>query len=98
MGHPRRHRRIVLSAAIVGIVLVASSVSSATSTSTNVRKGGIFRISLAVQAGLDNMDPALSFTAPGWALLDTVCARLMAYPDKRPPAGLRLQPEVAAAP
>ena len=43
------------------------------------------------------MDPALSFTAPGWALLDTVCARLMAYPDKRPPAGLRLQPEVAAA-
>ena len=44
------------------------------------------------------MDPALSFTAAGWALLDTVCARLMAYPDKRPPAGLRLQPEVAAAP
>ena len=43
-------------------------------------------------AGLDNMDPALSFTPPGWALLDTVCARLMAYPDKRPPAGLRLRP------
>jgi ABC-type transport system substrate-binding protein len=63
-----------------------------------VRDGGIFRISLAVQAGLDNMDPALSFTPPGWALLDTVCARLMAYPDRRPPAGLRLQPEVAAAP
>jgi len=63
-----------------------------------VREGGIFRISFAVQAGLDNMDPALSFTPSGWALLDTVCARLMAYPDKRPPAGLRLQPEVAAAP
>jgi peptide/nickel transport system substrate-binding protein len=94
----RGHRRIVLSAAIAVVALMASSAPSATSRSTAVRDGGIFRISLAVQAGLDNMDPALSFTAPGWALLDTVCARLMAYPDKRPPAGLRLQPEVAAAP
>jgi len=98
MRHHRRHRRIVLSTAIAVVALTASSVQSATSGSTAVRDGGIFRISLAVQAGLDNMDPALSFTPPGWALLDTVCARLMAYPDKRPPAGLRLQPEVAAAP
>ena len=88
----------MLSAAIAVIALTASSVHSATSSSTAVHDGGIFRISLPVQAGLDNMDPALSFTASGWALLDTVCARLMAYPDKRPPAGLRLQPEVAAAP
>ena len=98
MRHQRRHRRVVLSAAIAVVALTASSAPSATSSSTAVRDGGIFQISLAVQAGLDNMDPALSFTAPGWALLDTVCARLMAYPDKRPPAGLRLQPEVAAAP
>ena len=98
MRHQRRHRRVVLSAAIAVVALTATSAPSATSSSTAVRDGGIFRISLAVQAGLDNMDPALSFTAPGWALLDTVCARLMAYPDKRPPAGLRLQPEVAAAP
>src|SRR5918995_537318 len=95
---PREHRRVVLSATLAVVALIASSVPSATSGSTAVQDGGTFRISLAVQAGLDNMDPALSFTAPGWALLDTVCARLMAYPDKRPPAGLRLQPEVAAAP
>lgn len=86
----------MLSAVIAVVVLTASA--SATSGSTAVREGGIFRISLPALAGLDNMDPALSFTAPAWALLDTVCARLMAYPDKRPPAGLRLQPEVAAAP
>jgi peptide/nickel transport system substrate-binding protein len=61
------------------------------------QSGGIFRISLAPQSGLDYIDPALSFTAPGWALLDTTCARLMAYPDRPPPAGFRLQPEVAAA-
>ena len=98
MRHHRRHRLAVLSAAIVGVGLSASSVQSVTSGPAAVRDGGIFRISFAVQAGLDNMDPALSFTAPGWALLDTVCARLMSYPDRRPPAGLRLQPEVAAAP
>jgi peptide/nickel transport system substrate-binding protein len=92
------HRRVVLAAAIAVFVLTASAVSSATPTSTDVREGGFFRISLPGRAGLDNMDPALSFTPAGWALLDTVCARLMAYPDKRPPAGLRLQPEVAAAP
>ena len=88
----------MLSTAIAVVALTASSVPSATSSSTAGRAENIFRISLPAQAGLDNMDPALSFTAAGWALLDTVCARLMAYPDKRPPAGLRLQPEVAAAP
>ena len=36
------------------------------------------------------MDPALASSPPGWALLDTTCARLMAYPDKPPPAGFRL--------
>ncbi len=60
------------------------------------QSGGIFRIALAPQSGLDYIDPALSFTAAGWALLDTTCARLMSYPDKPPPAGFRLQPEVAA--
>jgi peptide/nickel transport system substrate-binding protein len=98
MRHGRRHPRGLLSAAIAVVALTTGSALSARPSSTAVRDGGIFRISLPVQSGLDNMDPALSFTAPGWALLDTVCARLMAYPDKRPPAGLRLQPEVASAP
>jgi ABC-type transport system substrate-binding protein len=92
MGVRHRGRLIVLVAA-VGLTPV--SVPSAAPDSNAVRSGGIFRISLAVQSGLDHMDPALSFTAPGWALLDTVCARLMTYPSKRPPAGLRIAPEVA---
>ena len=54
------------------------------------------RISFSPAAGLDHVDPALSFTQPGWALLDATCARLMTYPDKAPTAGFRLQPEVAA--
>ena len=58
-------------------------------------EGGIFRISLNSISGIDYMDPALASSPPGWALLDTTCARLLSYPDKPPPEGFRLQPEVA---
>ena len=60
-----------------------------------VREGGIFRISFHQPSGLDYVDPALASTAPGWAVLDTTCARLLTYPDKPPPAAFRLVPEVA---
>lgn len=59
-------------------------------------EGGIFRISLNSISGIDYMDPALASSPPGWALLDTTCARLLSYPDKPPPEGFLLQPEVAA--
>ena len=45
--------------------------------------------------GLDYVDPALASTAPGWAVLDTTCARLLAYPDKPAPKAFRYAPEVA---
>jgi ABC-type transport system substrate-binding protein len=61
------------------------------------QEGGIFRIALNAASGIDYLDPALASSPPGWALLDTTCARLMAYPDKPSPAGFRLQPEVAAS-
>ncbi len=66
------------------------------STARASQEGGIVRISLHAAAGIDYMDPALASSPPGWALLDTTCARLMSYPDKAAPAGFRLQPEVAA--
>jgi peptide/nickel transport system substrate-binding protein len=90
----RRNRlalALILAAAVLAVVLQPGALGA-----PERQRGGIFRISLAVQAPLDHMDPALSFTAPGWALIDTTCARLMAYPDKAPPAGFRLAPEVAA--
>ena len=90
-----RRNRLAL-ALIVAAALLAIVVQPGALGAPERQRGGIFRISLAVQAGLDHMDPALSFTAPGWALIDTTCARLMAYPDKAPPAGFRLAPEVAA--
>jgi peptide/nickel transport system substrate-binding protein len=60
---------------------------------SKVRPGGIFRVSLQ---GVDHVDPALGGGVAGM-LLDTTCARLMAYPDKPPPQGFGLVPEVAAA-
>lgn len=96
--HPKltgQRNRLALAFVVAASVLAVAVQPSALGAPERQR-GGIFRISLAVQSGLDHMDPALSFTAPGWALIDTTCARLMAYPDKAPPAGFRLAPEVAA--
>ena len=88
-------RGTVLALAAAGGLLLAFHQPQASGAGAT-RSGGIFRISLAPQSGLDHVDPALSYTAPGWALLDTTCARLMTYPDKPPPAAFRLEPEVAA--
>jgi peptide/nickel transport system substrate-binding protein len=87
-----RHAGVVAAAAAI-VVLAGVQPSALGSTSA---EGGIFRVVLHSSSGIDYMDPALASSPPGWALLDTTCARLLAYPDKPPPAGFRLQPEVAA--
>ncbi len=76
-------------------LLVAGGVFVQAGSTSGGQSGGIFRISLAPQSGLDYIDPALSYTPPGWALLDTMCARLMTYPDRRPPKAFEVVPEVA---
>jgi ABC-type transport system substrate-binding protein len=93
-----RRLRILLAALALGSAFqVVGMERTALGSADHVeQQGGIFRISLHTSSGIDYMDPALASSPPGWALLDTTCARLMAYPDKAPPAGFRLQPEVAA--
>jgi ABC-type oligopeptide transport system substrate-binding subunit len=94
----RRRPRAGRAALVIGGCLLVTLVSAGWVGSTSgVRQGGIFRITLNPTSGIDYIDPALASSPPGWALLDTTCARLMAYPDKPPPQGFRLQPEVAAA-
>jgi peptide/nickel transport system substrate-binding protein len=86
-----RVRRVVAAtAAIVATLAQPGAVASA----PEARDGGIFRVGFA---RLDYVDPAHAYSIEARALLDTTCARLMSYPDKPPPAGLRLVPEVAAA-
>jgi ABC-type transport system substrate-binding protein len=55
-----------------------------------------FRVNLGAGA-FDYIDPALAYGGASWAVLNTVCATLMTYPDKPPPDGYRLVPEVAKA-
>jgi peptide/nickel transport system substrate-binding protein len=85
-----------LSALAVGVFLLIAAQPGAPGSTTTVREGGIFRITFHGPSGLDSVDPALASTAPGWAVLDTTCARLLAYPDKPPPKAFRFVPEVAA--
>ena len=96
MSRPRRTPLLVVGA-VAGCALAAFALAAfAHGAGARAPDGGILRISFSPAAGLDHVDPALSFTQPGWALLDATCARLMTYPDKPPPAAYRLQPEVAS--
>jgi ABC-type oligopeptide transport system substrate-binding subunit len=82
-------------AALLALV-AGGAVAAQPSSSARGREGGFLQIAFSPASGLDSVDPALSFTQPGWSLLDTTCARLFTYPDKPPPAAFRLQPEVVA--
>src|SRR5574337_971556 len=84
--------RPLLALIVAGCALAVVPAGS----STRGRESGIFRVSFSPNAGLDYVDPALSFTQPGWALLDATCARLLMYPDKPAPAAYRLERDVAA--
>src|SRR4051812_23795619 len=89
-------RRVLLLALVIGGALALFAAQVGTSGPTkNVREGGIFRIVFHSSSGLDYVDPALASTAPGWAVVDTTCARLFAYPDKPAPAAYHFVPEVA---
>ena len=81
---------------VVLVALIAAfGVFVQSGSTSRGQKGGIFQISFAPQSGLDYIDPALSYTPPGWALLDTTCARLLTYPDRPPPKAFEPVPEVA---
>jgi len=96
LGGRRLHFLVAALAIGSGLLVMGVERSALGSTARAEQDGGIFRVILHTAAGIDYMDPALASSPPGWALLDTTCARLMSYPDKPPPQGFRLQPEVAA--
>lgn len=75
---------------VVGAAFAVGTVAAATSTGGPVRDGGNFRV-----AGVpDAIDPAITLDAGD--VLAASCAKLMNYPDKPPPEGTRVIPEVAA--
>jgi peptide/nickel transport system substrate-binding protein len=92
----KRHSRVSLVVAGALCALLLPSVSGSTGSATS---GGIFRVTFLTMPGsFDHVDPALAYSRESWALLDTVCARLMRYRDRPPPQGYQLVPDVAAAP
>jgi len=84
-------RRALRTAALVAALLLAAGVFAGATPGSSGREGGVFCI-----AGVpDSIDPAITLDA-GDALAAS-CATLMSYPDKPPPRGTRLMPEVAKA-
>jgi peptide/nickel transport system substrate-binding protein len=83
---------------IAGFSLLLAAQPGAPGSKAPVRDGGIMRIVFDPTSGLDYVDPALASSAPGWAVLDTTCARLMTYPDKPAPKSYNVVTEVAARP
>jgi ABC-type transport system substrate-binding protein len=79
------------------LALGSAQTPAVGSVGYEVREGGDFRISMVGSAAFDHIDPALAYAGTSWAILNTVCATLMAYPDKPPPAGYMLVPGVAKA-
>jgi peptide/nickel transport system substrate-binding protein len=89
-----RRAALPLAMLAVGAGLLASAAARGGDSGESIRNGGTFRVSFWA-SDFDHIDPALSY-GPTWALVDTTCATLMRYPDRPPPEGFRLAPEVAA--
>jgi len=78
----------------LGAGLLGAAIAQGSSeTVTPIRDGGTFRI--AVMGSTGDIDPAIVHESAVGFLLEPTCARLMTYPDKPPPEGFRLVPEVA---
>jgi len=71
----------------------ASSKSNKPSASGQ-KKGGTMNIN-ASGTDVDYIDPSLAYGTVSWQILDSVCAKLMYYPDKPDPVGSKLAPDAA---
>jgi peptide/nickel transport system substrate-binding protein len=91
------YRRIFLTFALVLCIGLSVAVIEpyAFDSSSGMHSGGVVRIALR-STDVDSVDPALSYSVASGFLVDTTCARLLAYSPS--PKGSRLQPDVAARP
>src|SRR5438093_13561766 len=84
-------RGALRTAMLAAVLVLGAGVLAGATPGSSGREGGVFRI-----AGVpDSIDPAITLDA-GDALAAS-CATLMSYPDRPPPRGTRLMPEVAKA-
>ena len=71
----------------------ASSKSSGPSASGQ-KKGGTMNVNMSA-TDVDYIDPTLAYGTVSWAILDSLCVKLMYYPDKPEPLGSKLAPDGA---
>ena len=80
--------------AVGAALLVAGTLAGG--SRSGVRKGGTFRIAY-INSLFTSIDPALAL----WGLdseqfVEPTCGQLLNFPDRNPPAGLRIRPELAS--
>jgi ABC-type transport system substrate-binding protein len=84
--------RIRISLAVVAL-LVGSGVAVASVASPTSKKGGTLRVGRP--RDIDSVDPAIAYVPDSWMIGFATCAKLYNYPDKPPPRGATVIPEVA---
>jgi ABC-type transport system substrate-binding protein len=78
-----------LAAVLFGALLLVPAAGT-----HGIKEGGTFRVATATGL-VTTIDPGLPMLGVNLDLLYPACATLMAYPDKRRPAGYRLEPSLA---
>ena len=87
-------------AALGAAMLVAAAFAGPASSKSNQpsasgqKKGGTMNIN-ASGTDVDYIDPSLAYGTLSWQILDSVCTKLMYYPDKPDPVGAKLAPDGA---
>jgi peptide/nickel transport system substrate-binding protein len=94
---PERARFVASVAMLaVGAALLGTAFASAgTEAAPPIRAGGTFRVAW-LPSWFKSIDPALGGYSLGSSLIDPTCARLMHYPDRNPPEGLRIAGDAAS--
>ena len=87
-------------AALGAAMLVAAAFAGPASSKSNQpsasgqKKGGTMNVN-ASGTDVDYIDPSLAYGTLSWQILDSVCTKLMYYPDKPDPVGAKLAPDGA---
>src|SRR5919198_126494 len=85
---------VAMAPARAGLLYAAAAVPAARNASAKFRTGGTLKIDDT--SDVDAIDPALAYGTTSWWFEIATGARLFNYPDKSPPQGNRLVPEVAS--
>ncbi|HET9286842.1 MAG TPA: ABC transporter substrate-binding protein [Gaiella sp.] len=88
----RRRRSLALTLLVAGLAMFAAAGAHPAGGADEARKGGILRMGSFEDVG--QLDTALGYGGPSWAITFATCAKLFNHPDEDGAAGARVIPEV----